>query len=190
MIEETNPPPPILREPHSYEFSIFFADFVIINNDKKENMKENIKKLEKQKNDQEKEYEQFNKKIQELSRKEMNYKQERPRLEKKAIEPLKDQKKMVSLLNTLEEIKKQLIEEAKSEEKKYRLKLISSGLSLDPEKLVKMQNKLYSRILTPMNQKLIEKLDDELISYVYKNKQDENDNEKKEAIKIKKNLEN
>ena len=83
-------------------------------------------------------------------------------------------------------IKKQLIEEAKSEEKKYRLKLISSGLSLDPEKLVKMQNKLYSRILTPMNQKLIEKLDDELISYVYKNKQDENDNEKKEAIKIKK----
>ena len=37
-----------------------------------------------------------------------------------------------------------------------------------------------------MLQKLIEKLDDELISYVYKNKQDENDNEKKEAIKIKK----
>ena len=83
-------------------------------------------------------------------------------------------------------LKKQLIEEAKSKEKKYKLKLISCGLSPDPINLVKMKNKIYSQILTPMNQKLIEKLDDELISYVYKNKQDDNDSEKKEIIKVKK----
>ena len=46
-----------------------------------------------------------------------------------------------------------------------------------------MKNKIYSQILTPMNQKLKEKLDDELISYVYKNKQDDNDSEKKESSK-------
>ena len=72
-------------------------------------------------------------------------------------------------------LKKQLIEEAKSKEKKYKLKLISCGLSPDPINIVKMKNKIYSQILTPVNQKLIEKLDDELISYVYKNKQDDND---------------
>jgi hypothetical protein len=83
-------------------------------------------------------------------------------------------------------LKKQLIEEAKSKEKKYKLKLISCGLSPDPINLVKMKNKIYSQILTPVNQKLIEKLDDELISYVYKNKQDDNDSEKKEIIKVKK----
>ena len=83
-------------------------------------------------------------------------------------------------------IKKQLIEEAKSEEKKHKLKLISCGLSPDPINLVKIQNKIYSQILTPVNQKLIEKLDDELISYVYKNKQEDNDSGKKEIIKIKK----
>jgi hypothetical protein len=73
-----------------------------------------------------------------------------------------------------EKIKKQLIEEAKSKEKIYKLKLISCGLTPDPENLVKMQHKIYKEILTPNNQKLIDKLDDELISYVYKNRQNQN----------------
>ena len=84
-----------------------------------------------------------------------------------------------------EKIKKQLLEEAKSKEKKYKLKLISSGLTPDPKNLVVMQHKIYKEILTPNNQKLIDKLDDELISYVYKDRPNQNDSEKKEAIKIK-----
>ena len=86
-------------------------------------------------------------------------------------------------------IKKQLIEEAKSKEKIYKLKLISSGINPQTENLVKIQKKIYNEILTPNNQKLIEKLEDELISYVYKDKQNGNNNEKKDIIKIKnKNL--
>ena len=73
-----------------------------------------------------------------------------------------------------ERIKKKLIEEAKSKEKKYRLQLISCGLCPEPEKLVKMHHRIYQEILTPTNQKLIEKLDDELISYVSKDKHIEN----------------
>ena len=88
-----------------------------------------------------------------------------------------------------EKIKKRLIEEAKSKEKKYKLKLISCGLSLESNNLVNMQQKIYKEILTPANQKLIEKLDDELISYVYKDMQTNNNNDKKDIIKIKnKNL--
>ena len=83
-------------------------------------------------------------------------------------------------------IKKQLLEEAKSKEKKYKLKLISSGISPQTENLVKIQQKIYNEILTPNNQKLIEKLDDELISYVYKDRQNGNNNKKKDIIKLKK----
>ena len=83
-------------------------------------------------------------------------------------------------------LKKQLIEEAKSKEKKYRLQLISCGLCPEPETLIKMHNKIYKEILTPTNQKLIEKLDDELISYVYKDKHSENNkSDKKNIIKSK-----
>ena len=84
-----------------------------------------------------------------------------------------------------EKMKKQLIEEAKSREKMHRLKLISSGLTPEPNNLIEIEHKIYNQILTPSNQKLIDKLDDELISYVYKAKQNRNDNDKKEGIKIK-----
>ena len=135
-----------------------------------EEKKENIKKLEKQKNDQEKEYEQFNKKIQELSRKEMNYKQERPRLEKKAIEPLKDQKKMVSLLNTLEEIKlyndgnlknheenqKKLIEIKKNIEKELnKNKEIFDKNTIEKKELLKQIRDLKNKIFE-IDEKILE----------------------------------
>ena len=87
-----------------------------------------------------------------------------------------------------EMLKKQLIEEAKSKEKKHRLKLIASGITPEPKNLVTMQNRLYSEILTPANQILIEKLDDEIISYVYKDRQNEKENEKKELNEKKLNL--
>ena len=91
-----------------------------------------------------------------------------------------------------EMIKKQLIEENISKEKKHKLKLISSGISPETENLAKIQNKLYNEILTPANQQLIDKLDDEIISYVYKDKQNGNDkkdlNEKK--LNINKKSEN
>ena len=87
-----------------------------------------------------------------------------------------------------EMIKKQLIEEAKSKEKKLKLKMISSGIVPDTYNLVKIQQKIYNEILTPANQRLIDKLDDEIISYVYKNKQSGNEGDKKESIEKKINL--
>jgi hypothetical protein len=82
-----------------------------------------------------------------------------------------------------EKIKKQLIEEAKSREKKHKLELIANGFTPERENLKKIKYKIYNEILTPNNQKLIDKLDDEIISYVYKDKQNQNDNE--DSIKIK-----
>ena len=82
-----------------------------------------------------------------------------------------------------EKIKKQLIEEAKSREKKHKLELIANGFTPERENLKKIKYKIYNEILTPTNQKLIDKLDDEIISYVYKDKQNQNDNE--DSIKIK-----
>ena len=83
-----------------------------------------------------------------------------------------------------EKIKKQKLEEARNEEKKYRLKLIASGVSPENPNLIKIQEHLFSEILTPTNQILIDKLDDELISYVYRNKyinmNEEKDEQKKE----------
>ena len=87
-----------------------------------------------------------------------------------------------------EMIKKQLIEEAKSKEKKLKLKMISSGIVPDTYNLVKIQQKIYNEILTPANQQLIDKLDDEIISYVYKNKQSGNESDKKDLVEKKINL--
>ena len=81
-------------------------------------------------------------------------------------------------------LKKQKLEEARNEEKKYRLKLIASGVSPENPNLIKIQQKIFNEILTPNNQILIDKLDDELISYVYRNKH--NKNEEKEKKKKKK----
>ena len=82
-------------------------------------------------------------------------------------------------------LKKQLLEEAKTKEKKHRLKLIASGFTPDPPNLVQAKNRIYNEILTPSNQKLMDKLDDELIAYVYKNKQNKKHNNKGDAIKSK-----
>ena len=84
-----------------------------------------------------------------------------------------------------EMLKKKLLEEAKTKEKKYKLKLISSGITPEPENIINIKQKLYNEILNPTNQKLIDKLDDEMISYVYKNKTDQNNSEKKDTIKMK-----
>ena len=84
-----------------------------------------------------------------------------------------------------EQLKKQKLEEARNEEKKNRLKLIASGVLPDNPNLIKIQEKIFSEILTPNNQVLIDKLDDELISYVYRNKTDKN-KEKEETKKEKK----
>jgi hypothetical protein len=68
-------------------------------------------------------------------------------------------------------LKKQLLEEAKTKEKKQRLKLIASGFTPDPPNLVRAKKIIYNEILTPSNQKLMDKLDDELIAYAYKHNQ-------------------
>ena len=81
-------------------------------------------------------------------------------------------------------LKKQLLEEAKTKEKKQRLKLIASGFTPDPPNLVRAKNRIYNEILTPSNQKIMDKLDDELIAYVYKNRQNKKHN-KVDAFKSK-----
>ena len=81
-------------------------------------------------------------------------------------------------------LKKQLLEEAKTKEKNQRLKLIASGFTPDPPHLVKAKNRIYNEILTPSNQKLMHKLDDELIAYVYKHRQNKKHN-KVDAYKSK-----
>ena len=82
-----------------------------------------------------------------------------------------------------EKLKKQLLEEAKTREKKYKLQLIANGFTPERDNIKKIKYKIYNEILNPKNQQLIDKLDDEIISYVYKNKQNQNDN--KEIVKIK-----
>ena len=114
--------------------------------------------------------------------------------EKLELEVLEKQKEF----ELRERLKKQKIEEAKNEEKKYRLKLIACGVAPENPNLVNMQNRIFSEILTPTNQILMDKLDDELISYVYKDKRnkkaivekennnkEEKDNNKKLKIKNK-----
>ena len=102
--------------------------------------------------------------------------------EKLTLEALEKQKEF----EHQEMIKKQKLEEARNEEKKYRLKLIACGVSPENQNLMKVQEKLFWEILTPNNQILIDKLDDELISYVYRNKRikktenEEQNKEKKE----------
>ena len=89
-----------------------------------------------------------------------------------------------------EELKKQLLEEAKTREKKHRLKLIASGFTPDPPYLVKAQNRIYNEILTPSNQKLMDKLDNELISYAYKGNPNPNNKDKIDSVNTKKKFEN
>ena len=57
---------------------------------------------------------------------------------------------------------------------------------------MKVQEKLFWEILTPNNQNLIDKLDDELISYVYRNKrikktENEEQNKEKTEEKVEEN---
>ena len=94
--------------------------------------------------------------------------------EKLIIEAMEKQRKY-----ELEEmIKRQLIEEAKTQEKKYRLKLISSGFVPDNTNTTKVKNKLFNDILSPSNQKLMDKLDNDLISYVFKDSKIKSNNER------------
>ena len=99
--------------------------------------------------------------------------------EKLTFEQLEKQKEF----EHQEKIKKQKLEEARNEEKKNRLKLIACGVSPDNPNLIKIQEKIFSEILTPNNQILIDKLDDELISYVYRNKYINMNEEKEEQKK-------
>ena len=86
------------------------------------------------------------------------------------FEALKKQKE----LEQKEKIKKQLIQEAKSKEKKHKLELIANGFTPDSDNLKEIEYRIYNKILTTKNQNLMDKLDDELISFVYKDKQNQN----------------
>ena len=101
--------------------------------------------------------------------------------EKLTVEAIEKQKEF----EKKEILKKQKLEEARNEEKKNRLKLIASGVTPENSNLSKIQEKIFNEILTPNNQVLMDKLDDELISYVYRKKIDK-ENEKEEAKKEKK----
>ena len=84
----------------------------------------------------------------------------------------------------------------KNKKQKYNkemiLRLIASGLSTNVEKFNKfnfIQNRIYENILTQTNQALIEKLDNELISLVYKDRsRNKKQNIKSMSINTKKNL--
>ena len=86
-----------------------------------------------------------------------------------------------------EKLKKKLIKEAKYRDKKYKLKLISNGFVPHRQNLVKTQRKIDTEILNPFNQKLIDVLDNEIISYVYKDNKSQNNKKKLDNIKIKLN---
>ena len=73
-----------------------------------------------------------------------------------------------------EKLKRKLDEEAKNRDKKYKLKLISSGFIPSNERLIKTKNKIDKELLNPLIQKLIDKLDNEIISHVYKDKKNNN----------------
>ena len=82
----------------------------------------------------------------------------------------------------MEKRKKELIEEALRKEKNFNLKLIASGISAKSvDKFNNIQNMLYSDVLTPYNQRLIERYDTELMLFVYneKNKNKKEDKSKK-----------
>ena len=79
--------------------------------------------------------------------------------------------------NELEEIHKKEAEHQKEkEEKRFLLKLIASGFPANIDKFSHIQKKLYDNILTSKNQRIMEKLDDELISVVYKNQNNKIEN--------------
>ena len=105
--------------------------------------------------------------------------------EKLTVEALEKQKEY----EHQERLKKQKIEEAKNEEKKYRLKLIACGVAPDNPNLLGIQNKIFNEILTPNNQVLMDKLDDELISYVYRDKRNKNKNDEEKDKKDEKEKE-
>lgn len=69
----------------------------------------------------------------------------------------------------LKEMSHHMIEEEKLSDKKYRLKLVSRGLSSQNERCKIIENRLYDQVLTQKTQSLIDKLDSELVSYAYKN---------------------
>jgi len=77
----------------------------------------------------------------------------------------------------LKEINYQMIEEEKLSDKKYRLKLVSRGLSSQNERCKIIENRLYDQVLTQKTQSLIDKLDSELVSYAYKNETNSKINE-------------
>ena len=71
----------------------------------------------------------------------------------------------------MEKRKKELQEEALRREKTYNLKLVASGFSAKSvDRFNNIKKMLYSEVLTPYNQRLIERYDTELISFVYNDK--------------------
>ena len=69
-----------------------------------------------------------------------------------------------------EKLERKLIAEAKNRDKKFRLKLISSGFIPYTSNLIKTKNIIDKELFSPSNQKIMDKLDNEIISYVYKDK--------------------
>ena len=97
-------------------------------------------------------------------------------MKEKAINEAKEMQKKYERQR---EIERHMIKEEKLSYKKYKLKLVSSGLSSQTEKYKNIENKLYDQILTQKNRILIDKLDSELVSYAYK---DEKKLRKREKI--------
>ena len=89
----------------------------------------------------------------------------------------------------MEKRKKELQEEALRREKTYNLKLVASGFSAKSvDRFNNIKKMLYSEVLTPYNQRLIERYDTELITFVYNDKnKNKNKNKKKNKNKFKKN---
>jgi hypothetical protein len=97
----------------------------------------------------------------------------------------------------LKEMNYHMIEEEKLSDKKYRLKLVSRGLSSQNERCKIIENRLYDQVLTQKTQSLIDKLDSELVSFAYKNETNSKNIEKignsskfNAKIKLSKKVEN
>ena len=102
----------------------------------------------------------------------------------KLIKELNERRRKIEL----EELyKKEAEYQREQEEKQYVLKLIANGFSANVDKFSLIQKKLYDNILTTKNQQIMKRLDDELISIIYKDQNNKKENSDL-SINIKRNL--
>ena len=92
---------------------------------------------------------------------------------------IEEDKNLRDEFSTNDELSKKKEQKKELDEKRKKLKLISTGLYGDIKKFEQIEKKIYNNFLTAKNQKLITKLDKNLLSLAYS----ENNTHKKKGLK-------